>query len=180
MKKINSCIAGISIFTLIGHIFLTMRFLLTGLRNELVSNIFARTTYALLLLHIVLSIVIMIRQRRRGVGAAYPKQRIRVILQRGSGLAILLLLHGHIFKMVDVLHHKEMLVPDKIKFLAVNLSFFACIMLHIAVSASRIFITFGILTDGKKIERLDRIIQIVCAIGMVAISTVLIHYIIQY
>lgn len=181
MKKINSVISLLIILTITGHIVTTMVYLLTGFRIEILSNIFARGTYGLVLGHILLSVGMLIfKHDAKPVPGKYTRLTLRVWIQRGSGLFMLILLHAHISQMVKVLNAKPIDEPGKVVFLLINILFFATIFTHVAVSFSRAFVSLGIITDDQIINKIDVATYIVCAVGFVATVCCLVNYIIGY
>ena len=180
MKRSNSVIALITICTLIGHIFTTMLFLLTGFRIELLNNIFARTTYGLLLLHILISIIVLLRHDAKPVSVKYPLVTKRVWIQRATGVAILILLHPHISQMVLILRQLPMEGAGKLKFILINLLFFGTIFLHIAISFSRAFISLGLMVEINSIKKCDRITYTLCLLGFLLTAICLLFFIKGY
>lgn len=181
MKKFNSIIALIVVFTLIGHILTTLIFLLTGFRIELLNNIFARSTYVLMLLHILISIIILIKNHDAKPGPVkYPQNVYRVLIQRASGIVMILLLHAHISQMVIVLRELPMEPIGKLRFCIINILFFASIFLHIAVSFSRPFISFGWMVNTATIKKTDKTVSVLSIICFVVIVASLISFIVGY
>lgn len=180
LKKINTIIALIIVFTLLGHIVTTMIFLLNGFRIELLNNIFARTTYALFLLHILISIYVLFKHDAKPITVKYPKESKRVWIQRASGVVMIILLHAHISQMVMVLKQIPIEDAGKIKFCVINIMFFAAIFVHIAVSFSRAFISLGIMTEIETIEKTDRLVRILSLLAFIAMTVALISFIAGY
>lgn len=181
MKRVNSIIGLISTLTLIGHICTTMIFLTLGIRNELLSNILARSTYGLILAHVLISLTILIREHDASpVAVKYVAKTYRVWIQRISGLFILIFLHSHIGQMVKVINEVSMVAADKVRFAIINITFFVVLYTHLSVSISRALLSLGIVVDTKAIDRTDRIVMVTCVILCLVTCGTIVNFIVGY
>ena len=114
-------------------------------------------------LHAVLSILLVIFGRKgaeKRKCKSYPKMNSSNIMQRVTGIGMLLLLGLHI---AGAANHFQ----PKILHTIMHPLFFGVCSMHIAVSVSKAMITLGI-GNAKTVKIVDIIIKILCAVIWIA------------
>lgn len=126
-----------------------------------------------LVIHIILSIVTAIlasSPKSKEKARMYQKENIKTLIQRASGILIILLLIPHVIGM------KQFLNP-KILHSIVHPLFFLLVYGHTAISFSKAFITLGI-GNAKFIKVIDILSTILCS--LIFIASIIGLYLVMY
>lgn len=91
----------------------------------------------------------------------YPKLNAQTMVQRISGVFLIVFTWLHIAGTLGIM------TPPQVVHAIVPPLFFALVMAHIAVSASKAFITLGI-GNAKFVKRADKAIKVICAVTLIA------------
>ena len=164
LRKIN---AGISLLTTAVLLFHAGSIAVWMLSRGSVGRVltpFSWVLVGLALIHAFVSIDAVVSGLMSGDGhkhKAYPKMNRSTVVQRASGVLMLLFAALHIAGAMGFMH------PPKIVHGIVPPLFFILVMAHTAVSASKALITLGI-GDAKLIRRADVVIKVICGITLIA------------
>jgi hypothetical protein len=165
LRKIN---AGMSLLTtalLLFHAGYLSVQMLMGNRLAGVPLILARMLSMLMLIHAVLSIILMVRTHRgakKGNAKSYPKLNRETVVQRVSGILLLVLLGVHIAGAIN-------LFQPKILHAIITPLFFAASMAHAAISTGKALVTLG-WGNAETIKIVDVIVRSLCqAIGVASL-----------
>lgn len=163
LRKINAVLSLVTALLLIDHAgFYTVWMLSRGSIAKSADNM-PMILACLVLVHALLSIAILVRDRRGAKTQApktYPKQNIPTYIQRISGVLMLVLLGFHIAGKVTSFQ-------PAILHAIIQPVFFAAALAHISVSVSKSMITLGIGT-AKIIKIIDIIMAVICGVILVA------------
>lgn len=173
LRKINAVLSLVTALLLIDHAgFYTVWMLSRGSIAKSADNM-PMILACLVLVHALLSIAILVRDRRGAKIQAlegqapktqapktYPKQNIPTYIQRISGVLMLVLLGFHIAGKVTSFQ-------PAILHAIIQPVFFAAALAHISVSVSKSMITLGIGT-AKIIKIIDIIMAVICGVILVA------------
>lgn len=97
----------------------------------------------------------------KGNYKSYPKMNVSTIVQRISGVLMML------FAGLHIADATKLMQPPKVVHLIVPPLFFAIVMVHVAVSTSKAFITLGI-GNAKTVKVVDVFVKALCGITLVA------------
>lgn len=168
LKKINAGLGLLSILFMILHIGFTTYSYLTMYYNPKLKNILSYPFMILVIIHVILGIVIFIRQRDGKSHNIYPKNNFRTILQRLTAILIipLLILHINIFSIMKSSANNGSSFIIYLMIIA-ELLFFGSVITHVVVSFSNAFITLGLITSKKVQKIIDIIMYVLGAIAFV-------------
>ena len=65
-------------------------------------------------------------------------------------------------------------MPAFVLVLAVQIIFYASVLLHVAISAGNALITLGLVTSGKTRKKIDIVVWIICAVLYAAASVIIV------
>ncbi len=164
LKKVNAALALLSILFMLLHIGYSVFAYLTMYYNPILKNIFAVPFLAAVCLHAVLGMLTVFLQADGTRSDLYPKQNLRTILQRVSAALIfpLLILHLDTFALMQGCAEKGQ-TGFIILLIAAEILFFATVVIHVAVSITKAFITMGWMISRETQKRADRVIYILGA-----------------
>ena len=167
LRKIN---AGLSLLTtvfLLDHaIFNAVRMLSRG-TVENGASFMSWILFGLMLAHAVISIDLAISAHagaEKRKYKSYPKMNAATIIQRASGVALILLASLHAAGAAGFM------TPPPIVHAIVPAVFFTIALAHVSVSTSKAFITLGI-GNAKIVKAVDIAIKVICAATLVAALT---------
>lgn len=173
-KKINA-VLGISIIVIfLVHIIYEIVAYLTFYYNPAVTKIIAYTALGAVALHILMSIYIVAFVHDKGKGMKYPALNARTLIQRITAvlMTVLVIFHMNTFKLLSMNAKTNM--PAFVLVLAVQIIFYASVLLHVAVSAGNALITLGLVTSGKTRKKIDIVVWIICAVLFAAASVIIV------
>ena len=167
MRKINAAISLITTALLLEHaIFLAVRMLSQGeipRQPAVLSWTLAFAVWA----HATISLAIAFashKKARRAAVKGYAKLNRQTLVQRISGVLMLVLVPLHVAGTTGLMN------PPKIIHAVSPILFFTVALAHVAVSASKAFITLGI-GNARFIKATDLIVKIICALTFAAALT---------
>lgn len=164
LRKTNAVFSLISTILLLGHALSLAAWMLSrGSISKAPSSI-PRALTLFFLVHAVISIVLMISDRRgskKARGRQYPKLNAPTILQRISGVLMIVFTWLHIAGTVGIM------TPPQVVHAIVPPLFFALVLAHIAVSTSKALITLGI-GNAAFVKRADAVMKVICVVTLIA------------
>ena len=176
LKKLNAVLGLLSVLTLMIHVGYTVFAYLTFYYNPALKTLTALPFMIIVCLHAVCGMCTVFLLGDGTRLDAYKKQNSSVIIQRVSAALIfpLLIIHLRTFDLLkDSSENANWALFALVVFTQV--SFFAVIFTHTAVSFSKSFITLGLLTDIKKQKRIDKAAYTVCGAMFLAASAAVIR-----
>lgn len=169
VKKINAVLALLTLAALIGHAGTMGVSLWTGWYDYALCKALARGTVTLMTAHALLSIAVFFFCHD-GAQTQYGGANRGTIIQRGSAIALLVLIHIHTRAYAHMATGVPLSVGQTVFFSAAELLYFAAIWSHVAVSVSRAAVTLGIARSARAVGRIDRAAWVVCGISMLLLS----------
>lgn len=164
LRKINAGFSLLITFLLLDHaIFNSVWMLSQGSINKSADNIPWVLT-GLMMIHAFISIDLAISGIMAGIcskSKKYPKLNLTTIIQRISGVVMI------IFTALHVAGATDLLQPPKFVHATLPMLFFAVVLTHTAISASKALITLGI-GNAKFIKTIDIAIKMICGITLIA------------
>lgn len=160
LKKIN---AGLSLFTvivLIAHMCVSMQAMNGTILP--VTDIMPIAVMILMIIHAVLSMAIMFFAHD-GHKVKYPHKNISTIIQRASGVLMLIPLFVSHTRYISEFRMNHIL------FFILEIVFFIMVFAHVATSVPKAFITLGILKSEKAVK-ICSIISIIVSATLVVVS----------
>ena len=158
IKKTNAKLSLITIFLLAVHSIYQIVSYIIFYYNPLLSKLFGYSVAAVILLHIILS-VISVFALHDSKTVSYSKLNARILTQRISAVIMCILLPIHIC-LFDLL--KKTAGTTLYALLeATQVLFFASLFLHISISFSNALVTLGILEDMKKKKIIDVLVSVI-------------------
>ena len=172
VKKANGYISLLSIILMLAHAVYQLVSYVIFYYNPVISKVLGYGTAALILIHIVLSGFSLVRLHDSS-SVMYKKLNARTLIQRGSGMLMLILLPIHIysFKLLGM-------SVGTIWYWLVEASqviFFASLYTHVAISFTRALISLGWLTDDRKRASIDRFLIILAPIAAVITGFIIVR-----
>ena len=174
LKKANAFFGLLTILLLLVHAGYEMYAYVNFVYNPGVTKLLSYLLLGALIIHIILGMSIMMFSRDTADLLQYPKENRSTILQRGSAIAMLALLFGHM-KAYDILTSH---FGGKLSlFLAIVIQalFFASVFLHIGTSFSKAFVTLGLLSSLKVKKGIDLVVWVICIISFILILGIIIQ-----
>lgn len=163
LRKINAVISLFTTILLLDHTIFYSVWMLSRCTITKDVNAMPWVLVALVVLHAVLSSAMGI-MAHKGVEKqkhnVYSKLNMRTMIQRMSGIVILILLIAHVIGAATHFH------PQWIHAVLQPL-FFVTALAHLAVSGSKAFITLGV-GNAKFIKILDTVFPVLCGIIFLA------------
>jgi len=177
MKKINAVWGWLAIIALLAHLGTMTYSLLTGWYDFVICKTMAYATAITVGGHVVFAmIVVMFLHDGSNVGG-YAKLNKRTILQRASGIAILVLLVAHVRSFGFIVAGEPLSDLTKLFIIVTEVLFFAAICTHLATSFSKSLITWGLIRKETTEKRVDLAAEIVCAILFIVPSFALVRFV---
>ena len=169
IKKLNAWLALITVALLFSHEAYQIIAFVFFYYNPLVTRILGYSLACAFILHGLLSAycLLVIHDSK---SVAYKKMNIKTVLQRISGIAMILLLPLHICSFKLLQRSAGSFIFYLI--LASQVLFYAAINCHVAVSFSNAFITLGYLENMDKKVRIDRIVWAISTLLFITTSVV--------
>ena len=166
IKKINATLAGLAtLFILLHVLFMDITYLF-HYYNPVMKVLFSTPFMICTILHAFCSMVVIMINSDGTRLDLYTKQNVSTLLQRMTAIILIPFLPLHINTFSFLLNTSS---EGKwgIFFLLMfsQVLFFGIIFTHIAVSFSKMLITFGWLSDPSKQKTIDKVVYVVCAIA---------------
>lgn len=154
--------------------------LLTGWYDFVICKTLARMTAGVVCVHVLISLIIVFFMHDGSRISHYAKRNMRTILQRASGLVILIMIHFHVKAFGFIGAGQHLSGGDRVFILVTELIFFGAIFLHTATSFSRSFITMGLIRSEKTEKTIDRTVIVVTSALMIFITAVLTRFLVNW
>ena len=164
LRKTNAELSLLSSALLLGHAVPLAFWMLSKGRIPKPAPIIPWALTILIVAHAVLSILLMIKAHKDGgshKGRTYPKMIVPTIIQRMTGVLMLVFTVPHIAGATGII------VPSQAVHAVLPPLFFAIALTHTAVSFSKALITLGV-GDAQLIKKVDIIVKIVCGVTLLA------------
>ena len=161
MKKFNAILALLTILSLLGHTAVMTYSLMTGWYNFVICHALGGAALLLLTLHAALSIIIVFFCHEGSALTRHWKLNIRTILQRGTGLLLILVIHMHMNVYGFIAAGQALTAGDRACKILLELLFAASLMVHVGTSFSKALITLGWLASEDAARRIDRVTTVV-------------------
>lgn len=170
IKKWNAQLALLTFILLLIHEAYQLFAYITFYYNPILSKVTAYAVAGCFALHAILSIVIVFAMHD-SKSVAYKKLNLRLVIQRVSAAAMILLLPLHIlsFGLLQISVGGAGYVLIEIA----QILFYAAMFTHIATSFTSSLITLGRLEDMRKKQIIDRVMIVICALLFIAVSVVI-------
>ena len=164
MRKINAGLSLLTTFLLLDHaIFNAVRMISRG-TVEKSGTFMSWILFGLMLAHAVISIDLAISahsETEKRKCKSYPKLNVSTIVQRISGIVLIL------FTALHVAGAAGFMTPPPMIHATVPAVFFTIALAHAAVSTSKAFITLGIGNAGL-VKAVDIAAKVICAATLIA------------
>ena len=163
LRKVNAWLSLLTAILFLDHAIFLSVWMLSRCSINKSTDALPYVLMALMALHALISIVLAILGHR---GAAkvkyksYPKMNIPTMVQRISGLLILLMMGLHLAGAANYYHPKMLHA-------ILHPLFFALSLAHISVSVGRAMISLGI-GSAKAVRAVDTVMIILCGTTLVA------------
>ena len=166
LRKINAVVSLlITVFLLVHAIYLAVWMLSQGRIDENAIDVVPWVLTGLTLIHAFISIDVVVSglmsEENTRKGRMYPKMNLSTLIQRASGILMILFTGLHIAGAAGYMQ------PPKLVHGIVPPLFFLLVLAHIAVSTSKAFITLGI-GNAKFVKRVDLVMKVVCGVTLIA------------
>ena len=163
LRKINAFLSLIITILLMDHAIFNAAWMLSY-GNIHKSTEMSRVLVGLMLVHAIMCIVMAIlgyKGAEKRKCKEYAKLNIQTLVQRISGVLLILFTALHVLGTVGILQ------PPKPIHATLPILFFALTMAHVAVSGSKALITLGI-GSAKFVKIADIVIKVLCVVTLVA------------
>jgi hypothetical protein len=165
LRKINAISSLITTILLLGHAISISTWMLS--KGKIIP--FGGHALPIVLVlaavaHAIISIILMISAHKGGKkikGRNYPKLNAPTMVQRISGILLIVFTWMHIAGAFDII------TPPQIVHIVVPPLFFILVMCHIAISFSKAFITLGI-GNATSVKFINVGIRVVCIATVIA------------
>ena len=166
LKKVNASLGLAALAALLVHIIYEVAAFINREYNPSVTGMIANFISGFAVLHILCSLWILIKDHDRWNGIKYLSLNIRTVIQRVTAFLMIILIGVH----VNLI---KMLPEASVPLLAVQVFFFACVFLHLAVSFTNALITYGRIESSKARKKADIAVFIICALLFLIVSVVI-------
>lgn len=170
VKKLNARLSLLTIFFLLIHEGYQLYAFITFYYNPALSMASGISVAVCLVLHVILSVISVISLHDSKT-VVYKRLNIRTVIQRISGVLLLVLLPLHIFTMP--LLKLSVGGAGYVLTEAVGIIFYAAVSCHAALSFSNALITLGLLSDIKKKRVIDIVALVFFALLFIAASVII-------
>ena len=165
LRKLNAILSLFTTFIVMIHAISHGIWMLTGFGIK-IPKILPWVSLWLMASHAILSIVLAVlghkgAEKRKCRG--YANMNRPTYIQRASGISLI------IFTALHVLGTAGPLTPPPLVHKTLPLLFFAVVLLHIAISTSKAFVTLGI-GNAKVVKVVDIATKVLCAIALVIVE----------
>ena len=163
LRKINAIISMLIVVLLFNHSIFNAVEMLSRYRIAGAKTIFPWVLVVLVAVHAVLSIAMAVLAHKgteKRKYNMYNNLNKQTMLQRYSGILMIVLLGVHIVG-------SGTYFQPKMLHAVLHPVFFAVVLMHLAVSMSKAFITLGI-GNAKLVKVLDRVLPIICGVLCIA------------
>lgn len=158
LRKINAVLSLLSTILVLFHAILLGIWMITRGAVEKSNTPMPWLLMWVVIIHAIISIVLGVlghKNAEKRKCNEYPKLNLPTIMQRISGICIIVFGALHILGAVGVLQ------PPKLVHAILPPLFFAIVLSHVAVSTSKAFITLGI-GSAKAVKIIDISIKVLC------------------
>ena len=170
LKKINAILGLLLMAICLTHIVLEIIDGLSGWEKQTYVAMTARICGTIAIFHVLISIgMIFFVHDKKGLGA-YPGKNMGTLIQRISGLMMIILLAIHVRLSQIISAHQEEETGFFILCITVMILFYLTVFVHIALSFTRALITLGAITSRKKKDQLDVVLRVITGLGFLASS----------
>lgn len=162
LRKINAIISMLIVVLLLDHAIFYAVVMLSRYRIPTHATVLPWMITALVVIHAILSIAMAVlghKGAEKRKCNTYAKLNARTMLQRFSGILMMVLVGVHI---AGAATHFQ----PKILHAVLHPIFFAMVLMHLAVSMSKAFITLGI-GSAKLVKAIDIIMPVICGITFI-------------
>lgn len=163
LRKINAALSLFTTVLLMDHAIFFSVWMLSRCSIEKSTDFMPRILAALMVLHAILCIVLLIKNRKgaeKNKHKKYSELNIETYVQRITGVLIILMIGLHI---AGAANHFQ----PKILHSILHPLFFALVLAHCAVSVDKAFVTLGI-GSAKFIRVVNVAMKIICCATLVA------------
>ena len=163
LRKTNAVLSLVSTILILVHAIFLSVWMLSRCSIAKAETPLPWVLVFVMVLHAIISIILGIlghKNTEKRKCKTYPKQNVQTIVQRISGILILVLLVLHIAGASNY-------YQPKILHAILHPLFFIIVLAHVAVSTSKAFITLGI-GNAKSIKIIDIVIKIICTLTIIA------------
>lgn len=164
LRKINAWMSLIITALLLNHAISHATWMLTAGKFGQTLKCLPWVLFGLMMLHAIISIVLAVlghKGAEKKECKDYPNLNKVTILQRMSGVSLIILTILHVLGTVGVTK------PPYVVHAVLPPIFFAVVLMHTAISASKAFITLGI-GNAKAIKTIDIAAKLICAATLIA------------
>ena len=164
LRKVNAGLSLLCTFLLMDHAICHGAWMLFEISLHKPVKSFSWILFGLMLVHAIVSIVLAVLGHKgtaKGKYNSYPNMNRATIIQRMSGMLLILFTVLHIAGTVGILQ------PPKLVHAILPPVFFTIALMHTAISTSKAFITLGI-GNAKLIKRVDVAMKVLCAVTLIA------------
>ena len=163
LRKINAGVSLLTTFFLLGHAIFLSIWMLSRCSIEKSNNFIPWILLGLMVIHALISIELGVSAHKdieKKKCKTYPKQNIVTVLQRMSGVAMILLIMLHIMGSANGFQ-------PQILHAVLHPLFFGLALSHAAVSTSKAFVTLGI-GNAKLVKVIDIVMGLLCGVTIIA------------
>ena len=167
LRKINAGISLLATVLLLNHAISLSVWMLSGGSIALSPGIWPWILVGTMVIHAMISIDLAISahaDEQAHKGKSYPKMNVQTIVQRVSGVLMI------VFAALHIAGAAGYMKPPKLVHSIVPPLFFTLVLSHIAVSASKALITLGI-GNAKVFKVADIVIKVICGATLIAAIT---------
>lgn len=167
LRKINAGISLLATVLLLNHAISLSVWMLSGGSIALSPGIWPWILAGTMVIHAMISIDLAISahaDEQAHSGRSYPKMNVQTIVQRVSGVLMI------VFAALHIAGAAGYMKPPKLVHSIVPPLFFTLVLSHIAVSASKALITLGI-GNAKVFKVADIVIKVICGATLIAAIT---------
>lgn len=180
VKKINGVLSIFTIVTIITHIALSSRTLLTGWYSKEISYVLPMLLYVTVGIHAMLSMYIVFFVHDESSITKYKKQNKSTAIQRLSAIFMLVMLHPHItifsqFK-PGATFEPSMAIPTVL----IEAVFYISVLTHIALSIPKCAVTLSLVHSEESLRIVKIISNVICAIVFIFVLISLIVCVVRY
>ena len=180
MKKLNAVWGWLAIVALLGHLITMTYSLSTGWYDFTICKTLAYATAVVVGGHVIFALIIVMFVHDGANLGRYAGLNKRTIIQRASGIAVLVLLVAHVHSFGFIVAGEPLDAPAKAFIIVTEVLFFAAICTHLATSFSKSLVTWGLVREEATERRVDLVSEIVCAILFIVPSFSLVRFVLGW
>ena len=151
----------------VAHLGIMTFSMFTGWYDFKICNIVGYAALGLICVHAFCSVIVLFFLHDGAALDQSPSENFQTILQRASAIALLILIHPHMVN-YEFMGTGELLSNSEVIFrIVLELLFLITVVIHVSTSFSKSFVSLGLASSQRAVDRLNFAAYLFCTIGLI-------------